>query len=65
MRRPDIIGRIWRDQRGATAIEYGLLVTLIGISVIGIMASTGAGTRGMWLDLDSSISDPDPSVGAD
>ncbi|MGN3973358.1 Flp family type IVb pilin [Tsuneonella sp. SYSU-LHT278] len=30
-----------RDQRGATAIEYGLIVALIGIAMTVALASTG------------------------
>ena len=27
----------WRDERGATAIEYGLMVALIALALVGIM----------------------------
>jgi pilus assembly protein Flp/PilA len=36
------------DRRGATAIEYGLLVALITVAAIGGMESLGGGSSGMW-----------------
>ncbi len=35
--------RIFRDQRGATAIEYGLVLAVVGLAASGAM--TGIGTR--------------------
>ena len=31
-----------RDERGATAIEYGLIVGIMSVVVVGIMATGGA-----------------------
>ena len=36
------------DERGATAIEYGLIVALISVATIGAMQSLGGGVGGMW-----------------
>jgi len=36
------------NQRGATAIEYGLLVGLIAVAAIGGMEALGGGSAGMW-----------------
>ena len=35
------IGRFAADERGTTAIEYGLMVALIGIAIMAIVFSTG------------------------
>ena len=35
------IGRFLADQRGATAIEYGLMVALIGVAIMTIVFTTG------------------------
>ena len=37
-----------RDQRAATAIEYGLIAALIAIAAVGGMNNFGGGLRGMW-----------------
>jgi len=36
------------NQRGATAIEYGLIVALIAVASIAGMQSLGGGVGGMW-----------------
>ena len=37
-----------RDQRGATAIEYGLIAALIVIAMMGGLSTLGGGANGMW-----------------
>jgi pilus assembly protein Flp/PilA len=36
------------DERGATAIEYGLIAALIVIAMISGLQSLGGGVGGMW-----------------
>ena len=36
------------DRRGATAIEYGLIVGLIVIAMMAGLRTLGGGTNGMW-----------------
>jgi pilus assembly protein Flp/PilA len=36
------------DERGATAIEYGLICALISVAAIGGMEALGGGSAGMW-----------------
>lgn len=40
--------RLRADQRGATAIEYGLIASLIVISMMAGLAALGGGAGGMW-----------------
>ena len=40
--------RLLRDNRGATAIEYGLIVALICIAIIGAMESVANENTGLW-----------------
>ena len=47
--------RLRSDKRGATAIEYGLIVALIGVAVIGALQTLGGGSNGMWGKLDNTI----------
>jgi pilus assembly protein Flp/PilA len=37
-----------RNQSGATAIEYGLIVALISVAAIGAMQVLGVGNGGAW-----------------
>ena len=45
-----------RDQGGATAIEYGLIVALISVAAIGAMSSMGGGNNGMWTRISNNVS---------
>ena len=36
------------DDRGATAIEYGLIAALIVVAMIGGLKTLGGGSNGMW-----------------
>ena len=36
------------ENRGATAIEYGLIAALIVVAMIGGLKSLGGGANGMW-----------------
>ena len=40
--------RLLRDTRGATAIEYGLIVALICCAIIGAMDSVADENTGLW-----------------
>ena len=37
-----------RDQSGATAVEYGLIIALISIAALGAMKVLGGGNGGAW-----------------
>jgi len=43
------------DKRGATAIEYGLIVALIVVALIGGLGMLGGGASGMWTKINDSI----------
>ena len=42
------LGRIGRDTSGATAIEYGLIMALMAVALIGALNSTGDSTKDKW-----------------
>jgi pilus assembly protein Flp/PilA len=43
------------DQRGATAIEYGLICALIVIGMMAGLEKLGGGTNGMWGKLSTTV----------
>ena len=49
-----ILRMLGADQRGATAIEYGVLVALIAVAAIGGMQSLGGGVGGKWSNLSNA-----------
>ena len=49
--------RLRADKRGATAIEYGLIVALIAIAMMGGLRTLGGDAGGMWTNLSTTASD--------
>lgn len=43
------------DDRGATAIEYGLIVALIAMAIVGALGGVGGGVAGGWDSLAAKI----------
>jgi pilus assembly protein Flp/PilA len=50
-----ILRKLCVDARGATAIEYGLIVSLIAVAALVGMQSLGGGSAGMWGRISSEI----------
>ena len=42
-------------RRGATAIEYGLIVALIAIAMVAGASALGGGSKGMWSKLSDKV----------
>ncbi|HWI17029.1 MAG TPA: Flp family type IVb pilin [Vicinamibacterales bacterium] len=43
------------DDSGATAIEYGLIASLIIIAMMGGLATLGGGAGGMWTKIQEAV----------
>ena len=50
------IARAMRQQRGATAIEYGLILALVVIAMIVGLSVLANSTTGMWNTVDTKVS---------
>ena len=50
-----ILRKLAADQGGATAIEYGLIASLIVIAMIGGLSSLGGGSGGMWTKVSDEV----------
>jgi pilus assembly protein Flp/PilA len=44
-----VLYRFWRDERGSTPIEYGIIGTLISIMCIGGATAIGVNIKSKWL----------------
>jgi len=44
-----------RDERGATAVEYGLMVALIAVVIIGAVTTLGGNLKSMFTTIAGSI----------
>jgi pilus assembly protein Flp/PilA len=51
----ELIRRITRCEQGATAVEYGLIVSLIVIAMITALTSTANSTTNMWDRVSNQI----------
>lgn len=47
--------RLAQDERAATAIEYGLIVALIAVAIIGSLNFFAGETIGMWDHVSNSL----------
>ena len=47
--------RLRSDKRGATAIEYGLLVALLALAMIAGLSTLGGGANGMWGSMSNKV----------
>ena len=47
--------RLLAADRGATAVEYGLIASLIVIAAMGGIAALGGGANGMWSNLANTV----------
>ena len=50
-----ILRRLRTDQKGATAIEYGLIAALIVIAMMGGLRAMGGGAGGMWTNISQAV----------
>jgi Flp pilus assembly pilin Flp len=46
-----VFQRIWRDQGGATLLDYSILVALITVIVVFGVSVAGSWIQGMWIHL--------------
>lgn len=53
---------LWRDSRGATAIEYGLIVALIVIAIVAAISSVGGGAHSIWGNMANKVAAVTPNA---
>ncbi|WHO40330.1 Flp family type IVb pilin [Sphingobium sp. AP49] len=53
----EIIARsaLWRSERGATAVEYGLILAMIVLAMITALQSVATRTTGMWNNVATEV----------
>ena len=49
------LARLGRDATGATALEYGLILALIVVAVMGAIAGLGGGVLGAWEAMANTV----------
>ena len=51
----NMLRRLLHESRGATAVEYGLIVALLVIAIITAMKGVANQNTGLWAVVDGSI----------
>ena len=49
--------QILRSNKGATAVEYGLIVSLLVIAIVGALNSFATSANNMFTRIDTSVSE--------
>jgi pilus assembly protein Flp/PilA len=49
------ISRALRDPRGATALEYGLIIALVVIAMVAGLTAVADTTTGMWGNVNTKV----------
>lgn len=57
-----ILTDLLRNERGATAIEYGLICSLIVIAILGAMGSVATEFNTMWVNVTEKTSEATSKV---
>lgn len=50
-----MFNRWLQNERGGTAIEYGLIAALIALAMVTGLTALGGGTQGLWTKVGTAI----------
>ena len=50
------LARLKRDANGATAVEYGLILALVFLAMLGAVSAFGQRAIGMWNNVSNVVS---------
>ncbi len=53
------IGSFFKDENGQGMVEYGLIIALVAVVVIGAIALLGGSIKGLFGDTASVMADPE------
>lgn len=54
----NLMARLRTEEKGATAVEYGIMVALIAVVIIVAVSTLGGTLDGMFDSVDSKINNP-------
>ena len=57
---PRLVKQVANCVRGATAIEYGLILSLVVLALIGGITAVGGSTHGMWGNISGQVEAIEP-----
>ena len=56
MAMPTLLKRLWCDERGATAVEYGLIVSMIVLAMIAALQDVASEIISTWEFVEDEVS---------
>lgn len=59
------LSSFWRDEDGATAIEYGLIAGLIAVVIITGLSLVGGGLNGLFTRINNALTSVAPAGGGE
>ena len=51
----DVAVRLWKDERGASLLEYSILIGLITVGVVASVTAVGTWAGGRWTALRGAL----------
>lgn len=51
----EFLHRLGRDTRGATAVEYGLILALVFLAMVAGIQSFGSSATSMWSNIETAV----------
>ena len=54
-----LIKRLFRDTRAATAVEYGLIITMIVLAMVAALQDVASEIISMWQDVETEVTTSD------
>lgn len=54
-RSKDVAIKLWKDESGASLLEYSVLIGLITAAVVGVITSVGGKVLTRWQTLDGAL----------
>lgn len=55
MKFTNVIQNLYRDESGATAIEYGLIAALVAVAIIGALTTLGTDLTAVFGDVSTEL----------
>ena len=49
------INKLFRDEAGATAIEYGLIASLVAVAIVGVLATMGTKLSSVFTTVQTNL----------
>jgi pilus assembly protein Flp/PilA len=59
--KPNTLAKIFKDESGATAIEYGLIAALVSVAAIGALKAVGGSLDEMFTVVSDALDNAQPT----